>query len=70
MVSELKALPSRRLYEPWVGQQLLNGQLAVKVGQVAADTEPLVSQTATRFINPTFDWPTIAGTNRLRGGPA
>ncbi|MCJ2087000.1 carbohydrate porin [Methylobacterium sp. E-005] len=70
VVSELEALPSTRLYELWIEQQLLDGQLAVKLGQVAADTEFLVSQTATLFINSTFGWPTIAGTNLPSGGPA
>ncbi|MCJ2068552.1 carbohydrate porin [Methylobacterium sp. J-030] len=70
VVSELEALPSTRLYELWVEQQILDGQLAVKLGQVAADTEFLVSQTATLFINSTFGWPTIAGTNLPSGGPA
>ncbi|MCJ2057611.1 carbohydrate porin [Methylobacterium sp. J-048] len=70
VVSELEALPSTRLYELWIEQQVLDGQLAVKLGQVAADTEFLVSQTATLFINSTFGWPTIAGTNLPSGGPA
>ncbi|TXN00395.1 carbohydrate porin [Methylobacterium sp. WL64] len=70
VVSELEALPSTRLYELWVEQQLFEGQLGIKVGQVAADTEFLVSQTATLFINSTFGWPTIAGTNLPSGGPA
>jgi porin len=69
-VSELEALPSTRLYELWVEQQLFDGKLAIKVGQVAADTEFLVSQTATLFINSTFGWPTIAATNLPSGGPA
>ncbi|MCJ2125621.1 carbohydrate porin [Methylobacterium sp. J-077] len=70
VVSELEALPATRLYELWVEQQLLDNQLAIKIGQVAADTEFLVSQTATLFINSTFGWPTIAGTNLPSGGPA
>ena len=70
VVSELEALPSTRLYELWIEQQLFDGQLAVKLGQVAADTEFLVSQTATLFINSTFGRPTIAGTNLPSGGPA
>lgn len=70
VVSELEALPSTRLYEFWVEQQFLDGQLGIKLGQVAADTEFLVSQTATLFINSTFGWPTLTGTNLPSGGPA
>ena len=70
VVSELEALPSTRLYEMWVEQQFLDGRLGIKLGQVAADTEFLVSQTATLFINSTFGWPTITGTNLPSGGPA
>lgn len=70
VVSELEALPSTRLYEVWVEQRLFGDRLAIKVGQVAADTEFLVSQTATLFINSTFGWPTINGANLPSGGPA
>ena len=70
VVSELEALPATRLYELWVEQALFDGRLAIKAGQVAADTEFLVSQTATLFINSTFGWPTITGANLPSGGPA
>lgn len=70
VVSELEALPSTRLYELWLEQQFFGDRLGVKVGQVAADTEFLVSQTATLFINSTFGWPTINAANLPSGGPA
>lgn len=69
-VSSIEALPSSRLYELWLEQTIFDGQIAVKVGQVAADTEFAVSQTSTLFVNSTFGWPNIMGIVLPSGGPA
>lgn len=69
-VSSIEALPSSRLYELWVEQKILDGQLGIKLGQIAADTEFAVSQTSTLFVNSTFGWPNIMGVNLPSGGPA
>lgn len=69
-VSSIEALPSSRLYELWVEQKVLDGQLAIKLGQIAADTEFAVSQTSTLFVNSTFGWPNIMGVDLPSGGPA
>jgi porin len=68
--SGIEALPSTRLYELWLEQKLFNDKVAVRVGQLAADTEFLVSQYATLFVNATFGWPAITGINLPSGGPA
>ena len=41
--STIEALPSTRLYELWLEQKMLNDKVAVRAGQLAADTEFLVS---------------------------
>lgn len=68
--SVIEALPSTRLYVLWFDQKVLDGKLAIRGGQLAADTEFIVSQTATLFMNSTFGWPAITGLNLPSGGPA
>ncbi|GJE44821.1 carbohydrate porin [Methylobacterium soli] len=68
--SVIEALPSTRLYVLWFDQKLMDGKLAIRGGQLAADTEFIVSQTATLFVNSTFGWPAITGLNLPSGGPA
>ena len=68
--SVIEALPATRLYVLWFDQKLLDGKLAIRGGQLAADTEFIVSQTATLFVNSTFGWPAITGLNLPSGGPA
>ncbi|MFD2675550.1 carbohydrate porin [Camelimonas lactis] len=69
-VSGLEALPSTRLYELWFEQKLFSDVLSIRAGQLAADTEFAVSQTATLFINGTFGWPAGLAANLPGGGPA
>src|SRR5258708_4236713 len=69
-VSETEALPDTRLYEANIEQTLLNGALAVKFGQQAADVEFFDSETDDLFINSTFGWPAIKATNLPAGGPS
>jgi porin len=69
-VSVIEALPSSRLYVLWFDQQLFDNTLGLRVGQLAADTEFFVSQTATLFVNSTFGWPAITGLDLPSGGPA
>ena len=68
--SGIEATPSTRLYELWAEQTLLGGALAVRAGQLAADTEFLVSQYAGVFVNATFGWPVLTSANQPNGGPA
>ncbi|HEY8566840.1 MAG TPA: carbohydrate porin [Beijerinckiaceae bacterium] len=68
--SGIEALPATRLYELWLEQKFLDGKVAVRAGQLAADTEFLVSQYGALFVNGTFGWPGIAAANLPAGGPA
>lgn len=68
--SGIEALPSTRLYELWLEQSLLDGKAALRVGQLAADTEFLLSQYAALFVNATFGWPAITAVDLPSGGPA
>jgi porin len=69
-VSGIEALPSTRLYELWLEQKLFRDTVSVRAGQLAADTEFLLSQYAGLFVNATFGWPTITAVDLPNGGPA
>ena len=69
-VSNVEALPSTRLYEAWVEQKFADGKIALRGGQLGADTEFVVSTYASLLINGTFGWPAITGTDLPSGGPA
>lgn len=68
-VSGIEALPSSRLYELWFEQKLFDGQLGLKIGQLAADTEFAVTQTGTVFVNSTFGWHNNMAVVIPSGGP-
>lgn len=69
-VSEIEALPASRLSEIWLEQSLFDDTLFLRVGQLSADTEYMVSQTSILFGNGTFGWPEIFAANMVDGGPA
>nr|WP_210261029.1 carbohydrate porin [Enterovirga sp. DB1703] len=69
-VSGIEALPSTRLYELWLEQRLFDGRLSVRAGQLAADTEFVVSQYAALFMNSTFGFPGLLAADLPNGGPA
>ena len=69
-VSNVEALPSTRLYEAWMEQKLADGKMAVRAGQLGADTEFATSNYASLFINGTFGWPAIHASNLPTGGPS
>ena len=67
-VSSIEALPATRLIELWLEQTLFDGTLAIRAGQLAGDSEFLVSDTASLFINGTFGWPATTSVNLPGGG--
>lgn len=69
-VSEIEALPASRLSELWLEQSLFDDRLFLRVGQLSADTEYMVSQTSILFVNGTFGWPAVFAANMTDGGPA
>ena len=69
-ISEIEALPDLRLYELWIEQNFGEEQIAIKVGQQAADVEFFDSETDDLFINATFGWPAIFSQDLPAGGPS
>ena len=69
-VSSIEAQPTTRLDELWLEQTLLNGKASLRLGELAADTDFLISDWAGHFLNATWGWPTIAAGDLPQGGPA
>ena len=69
-VSNLEATPATRLDEMYLEQHLFNDKLAIKIGQLAADTEFILSESYPYFLNGTWGWPSIAAADMPSGGPA
>lgn len=67
-ISNIEALPTTRLSEMWLEQQLFDGKASVRAGQLVVDTEFLFSQYFSFFMS--SDWPTNPAVNIPSGGPA
>ena len=67
--STIEALPSTRLHDLWLQQQLLEGQVSFRLGQIALDDEFYISQYSAIFINSTFGCPDLLSNNLPSGGP-
>jgi porin len=68
-ISNIENLPSTRLFELWLEQSMFEGKLSIRFGQLAADAEFLIAESASAFIASTFGWTTISSDNLLVGGP-
>jgi porin len=69
-VSNLEATDATRLFELWFEQHMFNDKLTVKVGQLAADAEFVISEGGGYFLNGTWGWPSITAADLPSGGPA
>jgi porin len=69
-VSNYAALPSTRLSELWLEQHMLNDHLTVRVGQLTADTEFLLSSGGSNFLDSTWGWATLPSLDLPGGGPS
>jgi porin len=67
--SNIEALPSTRLFTAWFQQNLYDDKVSLRIGQLAADDEFLISPTASNLISSTFGYATILAANQLQGGP-
>jgi porin len=69
-ISNIEALPSTRLYELWLEQGIFADRVKIRFGQLVADGDLAVADTAAQFLNGTFGWPGIFGSDMPAGGPA
>jgi porin len=68
-VSGIEAQPTTRLYEIWL-EKKWGDKLALRAGQLAADTEFINSKYTDVFTNATLGWPTGVSVNLPSGGPS
>ena len=68
-VSSIEARSTTRLFEAWFEQKLFDDRLSIRLGQLAADSEFIISRSAENFLNSTFGFPTIAAVDLPSGGP-
>ncbi len=69
-VSSLETQRGTLLFELWYEQALFDKKLAIRVGQLAADQEFIISQYAALFVNHTFGWPTQPSVALPSSGPS
>ena len=69
VVSGIEALPTTRLYEIWF-EQKFGTKLAIRAGQLAADTEFMTAKYTDVFTNASLGWPAITSLNLPSGGPS
>jgi porin len=68
--SFIEALPSTRLFEISLEQELRGDKLTFRFGQLAADSEFVLSESGGAFLNASFGWPSLMGINLPDGGPS
>ena len=68
-VSGIEALPSTRLYEIWF-ERKWGTKLALRAGQLAADSEFMTAKYTEVFTNASLGWPAGLSLNLPSGGPS
>jgi porin len=68
-VSGIEALPTTRLYELWL-EQKWGTKLALRAGQLAADSEFMTAKYTDVFTNASLGWPAGFSLNMTSGGPS
>ncbi len=68
-ISNIAGFNTLRMFELWFQQNLLDDAISLRIGQLAADSEFIISDYAGLFINGTFGWPAFVYTNLPEGGP-
>jgi len=68
-ISNIAGFNTLRMFELWFQQNLLEDKISLRVGQLAADSEFIISDYAGLFLNGTFGWPAFTYMNIPAGGP-
>jgi len=68
-ISNIAGFQTLRLFDLWFQQELFDGRLSVRAGQLNADAEMVISDYGATFINGTFGWPAFLYLNLPGGGP-
>lgn len=68
-ISNIAGFNTLRMLELWFQQNLLDDRVSIRIGQITADSEFIISDYGALFINGTFGWPAFTYTNVPEGGP-
>jgi len=68
-ISNIAGFNTLRMFELWFEQNLWDDLISFRIGQLAADSEFVISDYAGLFINGTFGWPAFIYMNLPEGGP-
>ena len=68
-ISNIAGFNTLRMLELWFQQNLIDDKISLRLGQLTADSEFVISDYAGTFINGTFGWPAFLYTNLPAGGP-
>ncbi len=68
-VSNIAGYSTFRNIDLWVEQKLFDEKIALRVGQLEADSDFAISDYGAVFINSTFGWPAFLYTSIPNGGP-
>ena len=69
-LSGIEAERATRLYTVWLEQKLFEDRVSIRAGQIAGDSEFIISETAGGLINSTFGYPLLTAADNTSGGPA
>jgi len=69
-ISNIAGLNTLRMMELWFQQNFLEDKISLRLGNITADSEFVVSDFGGLFINAEFGWPALAGMNMPGGGAA
>jgi porin len=68
--SDIEALPATRLSTAWLQKNFFDDKGSLRLGQIAADDEFMISPTGVNLLNSTFGYPTLLAADQFQGGPA
>jgi len=68
-ISNIAGFNTLRVLELWFQQNLLDDRFSLRLGQLTADSEFVISDYAGTFFNGTFGWPAFVYANLPAGGP-
>lgn len=68
-ISNIAGFSTLRMQELWFQQNLFDDRFSIRLGQIGADSEFIISETAGTFLNGTFGWPAFTYMNLPGGGP-
>jgi porin len=68
-ISNIAGFNTLRMDELWLQQNLLDDRISIRLGQIRADTEFVISEASALFLNATPGFPALLYTNLPDGGP-